>query len=183
MTTPESSVSRSAEATPGAAPWPQYLVGVGVLLTGAALAYGAIDISSEAGYGGVGPNFLPWMVSIVLMVCGAWITWEAFSGGFRELDAPSGADKGYWPGFVWVAAGLLLNAALITSIGFILSCTLCYLLAVQGLRRAAGQAKVNAPATWVTDLLTGLAISAPVFWMFTKFLAISLPGLTSTGWI
>lgn len=183
MTTPESSVSRSAEATPGAAPWPQYLVGVGVLLTGAALAYGAIDISSEAGYGGVGPNFLPWMVSIVLMVCGAWITWEAFSGGFRELDAPSGADKGYWPGFVWVAAGLLLNAALITSIGFILSCTLCYLLAVQGLRRAAGQAKVNAPATWVTDFLTGLAISAPVFWMFTKFLAISLPGLTSTGWI
>ncbi|PZQ73744.1 MAG: tripartite tricarboxylate transporter TctB, partial [Variovorax paradoxus] len=32
-------------------------------------------------------------------------------------------------------------------------------------------------------LLVGLAISAPVFWAFTKFLAINLPGLTATGWI
>ena len=163
--------------------WPQTLVGGGVLLTGLALAFGAIGISSEAGYGGVGPNFLPWVVSIGLIICGAFIIWEARSGGFRDLDPPSGATQAYWPGFVWVSAGLLLNAALITAIGFILSCTLCYLLAVQGLRRAGGQAGVNAPGTWVTDFLVGLAISAPVFWMFTKFLAINLPGLTSTGWI
>ena len=163
--------------------WPQTLVGAGVLLTGLALAFGAIGISSEAGYGGVGPNFLPWLVSIGLTVCGAWIIWEARSGGFRELDPPSGADQAYWPGFVWVSAGLLLNAALITTIGFILSCTLCYLLAVQGLRRASGQTAVNTPRTWVTDFVVGLLISAPVFWMFTKFLAINLPGLTNTGWI
>ena len=81
------------------------------------------------------------------------------------------------------ALGLLLNAALITSIGFILSCTLCYVLAVQGLRRASGQAGVNAPRTWFIDLLTGLLIAAPVFWTFTKFLAINLPGLTNSGWI
>jgi len=31
--------------------------------------------------------------------------------------------------------------------------------------------------------VTGLLIAAPVFWTFTKFLAINLPGLTSTGWI
>lgn len=163
--------------------WPQTVVGGGVLLTGLALAFGAIGISSEAGYGGVGPNFLPWVVAIGLTICGALIIWEARSGGFRELDPPSGATQAYWPGFVWVSAGLLLNAALITAIGFILSCTLCYLLAVQGLRRAGGQTAVNTPRTWVTDFLVGLAISAPVFWMFTKFLAINLPGLTSTGWI
>ena len=163
--------------------WPQTLVGAGVLLTGLALAFGAISISSEAGYGGVGPNFLPWLVSVGLTVCGAWIIWEARNGGFRELDPPSGADRANWPGLVWVSAGLLLNAALITTIGFILSCTLCYLLAVQGLRRASGQAGVNTPRTWVTDFVVGLLISAPVFWMFTKFLAINLPGLTSTGWI
>jgi len=56
-------------------------------------------------------------------------------------------------------------------------------LAVQGLRRASGQTGVNTPRTWVTDLVVGLLISAPVFWMFTKFLAINLPGLTNTGWI
>jgi putative tricarboxylic transport membrane protein len=182
MTTPESSVSPSDEAAKAAAVWPQTLVGAGVLLTGLALAFGAIGISSEAGYGGVGPNFLPWLVSVVLVLCGAWILWEARTGGFRELDAPTGADRAYWPGFIWVSAGLLLNAALITTLGFILSCTLCYLLAVQGLRRASGQAGVNAPRTWIIDFVTGALIAAPVFWMFTQFLAINLPGLTSTGW-
>ena len=162
--------------------WPQTLVGAGILLTGLALAYGAVGISSEAGYGGVGPNFLPWLVSVALTLCGAWIVWESRTGGFRQMDAPSD-EPAYWSGLVWVSAGLLLNAALITTIGFILSCTLCYLLAVQGLRRSKGQAGVNSPRTWLIDLVTGLLISAPVFWMFTKFLAINLPGLTATGWI
>ena len=165
-----------------AAVWPQTVVGVGVLLTGLLLGFGAISISSEAGYGGVGPNFLPWLVSVVLTICGLFMLWEARSGGFRELDAPSGAAGGYWPAFVWVSAGLLLNAALITTLGFILSCTMCYVLAVQGLRRASG-APSNAPKTWLMDVITGFLIAAPVFWMFTKFLAINLPGITATGWI
>lgn len=163
-------------------PWPQTLVGAGVLLTGLALAGGALSIPGDAGYGGVGPNFLPWVVSAVLTLCGAWIVWESLTGGFRQMDEGPDAAP-YWPGFVWVSAGLLANAALITTLGFILSCTLCYVLAVQGLRRAAGQAGVNRPGTWVTDALTGAAIAAPVFWAFTQFLAISLPGLTTTGWI
>jgi putative tricarboxylic transport membrane protein len=154
-----------------------------VLLTGLALAGGAIGISSDAGYGGVGPNFLPWLVSIVLTICGAWIIWESRTGGFRDMDEPSGAAETYWSGFVWVSAGLLLNASLITTIGFIFSCTLCYVLAVQGLRRASGQGGVNSLRTWLIDAVTGALIAAPVFWMFTQFLAINLPGLTATGWI
>lgn len=162
--------------------WPQTIVGVGVLLTGLALGFGAISISSEAGYGGVGPNFLPWLVASVLTICGLFILWEAHSGGFRQLDTPSGAEHAYWPGFVWVSAGLLLNAALITTLGFIVSCTMCYVLAVQGLRRANGQA-CGAPRVWLIDTITGALIAAPVFWMFTQFLAINLPGLTATGWL
>jgi putative tricarboxylic transport membrane protein len=160
----------------------QTLVGVAIVLTGAGLAAGALGIPSAAGYGGVGPNFLPWVVAAVLLLCGVLIVREARSGGFRQLDAPSGAGHGWWPGLVWVSAGLLANAALITTIGFILSCTLCYLLAVQGLRRAQGQ-RAAAPRVLAMDLASGLAISAPVYWMFTKFLAINLPGLTRTGWI
>ncbi|MGE8397887.1 MAG: tripartite tricarboxylate transporter TctB family protein, partial [Comamonas sp.] len=33
------------------------------------------------------------------------------------------------------------------------------------------------------DGLIGLAIAAPVFWAFTQFLAINLPGLSNTGWL
>ena len=160
----------------------QTLIGAGVALTGLALAAGALDLSSNAGYGGVGPIFLPWLVALALMVCGAFITWEARSGDFRSMDLPSGAAQAYWPGFAWLSAGLLANAALITTIGFIFSCTLCFVLAVQGLRGAEGKAS-RGPAGWLKDASIGLAISAPVYWMFTKFLAINLPGITSTGWL
>lgn len=161
----------------------QAIVGAGVVLTAGALAFGALDIPANSGYGGVGPNFLPWLVSLVLAVCGAYLIWEALSGGFRAMDEPSGDTRANKQAFVWVSAGLLLNAALITTVGFILSCTLCYLLAVQGLRRAAGQPAAGSVRTWAVDAVTGALISAPVFWAFTQFLAINLPGLTETGWL
>ncbi len=159
----------------------QTAVAVGVLLIGLGLAAGAVSISSTAGYGGVGPNFLPWLVATALVVCGAFMMWEVRTGGFRAMDEPDGV-RPYWSGFAWVSAGLLANASLITTIGFILSCTLCFVLAVQGLRGAQGTTDLK-PAQLVKDALIGMAIAAPVFWMFTKFLAINLPGLTSTGWL
>jgi putative tricarboxylic transport membrane protein len=55
-------------------------------------------------------------------------------------------------------------------------------LAVQGLRRAAGQ-DAGTARTWAVDGVTGVLISAPVYWTFTQFLAINLPGLTQTGWL
>jgi hypothetical protein len=79
-------------------PWPQTLVGAGVLLIGLALAAGALTIPADAGYGGVGPNFLPWVVCRGATLCGAWIVWEARTGGFREMDEPWG-DAAYWPAF------------------------------------------------------------------------------------
>jgi putative tricarboxylic transport membrane protein len=160
----------------------QALVGAGVFLIGVALAAGAVSIPSAAGYGGIGPNFLPWLIALVLGLCGVMIIREARTGGFRNMEPPSGADRACWAGCAWVSAGLLANAALITTIGFILSCTLCYVLAVQGLRRAAGE-PAGRPRTLAIDLITGIAISAPVFWTFTQFLAINLPGLTATGWL
>ena len=118
----------------------------------------------------------------MLALCGVWLLREASSGGFRDMEEPSGAEHGDWVGFAWVSAGLLLNAALITTLGFILSCTLCFVLAVRAFKHAEGKLDLGVRALLV-DAAIGLAISAPVYWMFTKLLAINLPGLTATGWI
>lgn len=173
----------------GGARGPQTLVGLGVLALGLAIAVGAWDIPSGAGYAGVGPNFLPWVVGLGLLVCGACVLWEARTpGGYRNMEEPTGAAHGYWSGFAWVSVALLLNAALITTIGFILSCALCFVLAVRGLRNADRHGGVATPergllAQTLRDALVGLAIAAPVYWMFTKLLAIHLPGLTRSGWL
>ena len=161
---------------------PELAIAAGTFALGGLIAAGATQISSEAGYGGVGPNFLPLVVGALLVVCGLGMLREAFSGGFREMEEPSGAERGDWAGFVWVSIGILANAALITRIGFILSCTLCYVLAVRGLRWSQGRVDWS-PMSWLVDAAVGFAIAAPVFWMFTKLLAINLPGLTSTGWL
>jgi putative tricarboxylic transport membrane protein len=160
----------------------QTLVGVGTLIVGAVLAYGATFISSEAGYAGVGPNALPWVVSVVLLICGAWLIWEARTGGYRQMEAPSGAERGDWRAVAWVVAGVIANASLITTIGFVLACTLCFVLAVRGMRLAEGRQGGDVRQT-LMDAMTGVLIAAPVFWLFTKLLAINLPGLTASGWI
>lgn len=160
----------------------QTVVGVAAFVIGVLIGVGATTIPSQAGYAGVGPNFLPWVVAVVLTVCGAMLVREARSGGYREMEAPSGAEFADLPPMVWVAAGVLANAALITVIGFILSCTLCFMLAVRGLRLAEGKPGGNA-RTVMLDFVTGFCIAAPAFWLFTKLLAINLPGLTSTGWL
>lgn len=178
---PDAAGNGGQGAMPGAGL--QAAVGAGVLLVAAGLALGALGIPGDAGYGGVGPNFLPWMCAAALALCGAWLVWEARSGGFRAAAPPSGSARADWGAAIWVSAGLLLNAALITTLGFIVGCTLCYVLATQGLRRAAGQPHAGQLRTFGQDLVTGLCIAAPVYWIFTQFLAINLPGITGTGWL
>ena len=155
-------------------------------LVGAGFAYGALDISSDAGYGGVGPNFLPWVVAIALLLCGAGLIWQGLTTGYLERDEPEGAASGDWLGFAWVSAGLLANAALIQSLGFVLSCTLCFVLAVRGFHYSQGKRLANR-AQWIKtlalDTFIGLCIAAPVYWMFGQLLGIQLPALTSTGWL
>lgn len=160
----------------------QLLVGVGALLVAAVLAYGAASISSEAGYAGVGPNFLPWVISGALAICGVLLIYEALTGGYRSMETPSGAPRGDWHALAWVSAGVLLNATLITTIGFILSCALCFTLAVRGLRASEGKPAGSLRQT-LKDAVTGMLIAAPVFWLFTKLLAVNLPGISATGWI
>lgn len=157
-------------------------VGAGVLVAGVVFVAGAFQLSSDAGYAGVGPNFLPLVVGAMLCVCSVWLLWEGATGGFRNMEEPPGSERGDWRGFAWVSAGILANAALITTIGFILSSTLCFVLAVQGFKVAEGRKRFSAPSL-ALDAAVGFAISAPVFWMFTQLLSIGLPGLTSTGWL
>jgi len=168
--------------------------GVGVLATGAWMAWGAAGIPAEAGYAGVGPNFLPWVVALALMVCGSLLAVQGLRGGWTTeaaVETPNVAApqahqaRPDGPALAWMVAGVALNAALITHAGFILSCALCFVLAVRGLRCAEGRAALGLAGGLqaLKDLLVGAAISAPVFWIFTKLLNIGLPGLTGTGWL
>jgi putative tricarboxylic transport membrane protein len=160
---------------------PQTWIGVGVIVLSGLLMWGAQSISSDAGYGGVGPNFLPLIVAFGLFVCGVLLVWQALTGGYRDMPEEP-VDPADWHATAWVSAGVVVNALLLTTVGFVLSCALCFVLAVRGLRLSEGKPAGDARQTF-KDALTGLAIAAPVFWLFSKLLAINLPSLTSSGWL
>jgi putative tricarboxylic transport membrane protein len=160
----------------------QALIGGATLLLAALLAAGAVTIPSAAGYAGVGPDFLPWVVAAVLGLCGGRLLWQAYRGGWTDVQPPSGEVRGDWRALAWVAAGVVANASLITRIGFVLACTLCFMLAVRGLRLSEGRAGGGVGRT-ALDALIGACIALPVYWVFGQVLSISLPGLTGTGWL
>lgn len=163
-------------------PRSQQLVGAGTVFLGGLLALGALQIPSEAGYSGVGANFFPWVVAAALAVCGAWLFWEARTGGFRLLEGHDEAARPDWFSLAWVGLGLLLNALLISRAGFVVSCSLLFMCAARGLRRATGEGR-GSPRRFVADAVIGALIAAPTYWLFTKALGLNLPGLTTTGWI
>jgi len=154
-------------------------VGVGVLAIGALLAVGATQIGGEAGYAGASPSFLPWVVSAVLSALGICLIVSAMRSDGDSVEVPEFPPR--WRSMFWVSLGLLLNAALIERVGFIVSCALLFSLAARGFR--IGQDQTPTLKMAVQDFLIGAAISAPVFWMFTKLLGVNLPSVVRGGWI
>ena len=78
-------------------------MGAIVTLTGLGLAGGALRSGEPAMAASVE---LPWVVALVLFVCGILIVREALTGGFRRWRNPP-APSVAGGRLVWVSAGLL----------------------------------------------------------------------------
>jgi putative tricarboxylic transport membrane protein len=139
----------------------------GVLALGVGAAAVTVTLSSEGGYAGIGPNFMPGLVSAGLMALGAWLLYEALSGGWRSR-AQHLADF-QTPAFVWVSAGLVAHMALIGWAGFVLAGTALFVLVARGF----------ASRRLLRDLAIGFTLSLAVYFFFTQVLNVSLPA----GWM
>lgn len=146
----------------------QLAIALAFLALAAVFAIGASQLPSDGGYAGVGSSFVPWVVSAFLCVIGLLLAYQAVTSGFRSLDdgdtLGSGADR---RGALWVSAGILLMAGLITRIGFVPGATILFVCAARGF----GSVRPG------RDALIGAFISFPVFWLFTLVLDVNLPRL------
>ena len=159
----------------------QTFIGAGCLVLAVVMAAGAAQVHGEAGYAGVGPAFLPWVVSGAFLVFGVLLIAQDLRGRATATAPAPSEHRADWRAMAWVCAGLLLNAVLIEHVGFVMSCALLFVVAARGFRLSMGlDAGVGRSAR---DAGVGLALSAPVYWMFTKGLGLTLPGLTANGWI
>lgn len=144
------------------------VIGIVVLLLSGLYFAGIPGISGEEGYAGLSPRFVPTLVAAGLAVCGALLTWQGVRGGFRNMpeeDAELPSAPHSLRGFLWVAAGLLLNLALIGTLGFILSSTFLMVCVARGY----GSRRT------LRDALIGLALTVPMWLLFDFLLGINLP--------
>ena len=143
----------------------------GVLGLGALAAVVTARLPGEGGYAGIGPNFIPAVVSGGLLVTGAWLLWEALAGGWRNRAAPeAGAEHAFdAAAFWWISAGLFAHMALIGWAGFVVAGTVLFSCVARGF----GSARA------LRDAALGFALSLAVFAFFVKFLNVNLPA----GWL
>lgn len=139
----------------------------GVIALGALAAAVTALLPSEGGYAGVGPNFVPALVSAALIALGASLLRESLSGGWRK--APPRIQPFRLPPFLWVSGGLVAHMALIGTAGFVAAAAVLFACVARGF----GSRRV------VRDVLLGLALAAAVFVFFTEALNVSLPA----GWM
>jgi putative tricarboxylic transport membrane protein len=144
---------------------------LGVVALGVAAGLVTAQLPSEGGYAHIGPNFFPAVVSAGLVLLGAWLLWEAFSGGWRNRSVPDPETEHPFKinSFAWVSAGLFLHMALIGTAGFVIAGTLLFACVARGF----GSARP------VRDASIGIVLSLAVYLFFVRFLNVGLPA----GWI
>jgi putative tricarboxylic transport membrane protein len=154
----------------------QLAIGLGLIAISLVLVIGALRFPPEMGFVILGAHVYPCAVGAFLGAVGLLLSYQACTGGFRELDASSDdsaqAQPGGRLGAAWVTAGLVAIAVLISLIGFVLAAGLLFACSARGFgsRRP------------LRDLAIGIALTLPIYWLFNAGLGVALPPLVN-AWI
>jgi putative tricarboxylic transport membrane protein len=140
---------------------------LGVIALGAGVAAVTATLPSEGGYARIGPNFIPAVVAAGIILVGLWLSYEAFTGGWRQTGAHT--EKFEPRPFLWISAGLFAHMALIGWAGFVIAGTALFACVARGFgsRRIA------------RDLSIALVITVGIYLFFVKLLNVGLPA----GWL
>lgn len=154
----------------------QLAVGTSLILISGVLAYGAFRFPPEMGFVILSAYVYPYAVAAFVGCVGLLLSYQAITGGLRNLpdhdDEAATTIPGGKAGAAWVTVGLLGVALLIEVIGFVLAAGSLFAFSARGFgsRRP------------VRDLAIGIALTLPIYWLFNAGLGVSLPHLINV-WI
>lgn len=154
----------------------QLALGACLVVVAVLLAASAASLPVDKGYSILGPQVFPLLVAAFVGLVGVLLCWQAATGGYRDMPVheqrSAQAEAAGRAGALWVTAGVAAVALLITHIGFVLAAAVLFACAARGFgsRRA------------LIDLGIGIALTLPVYWLFTSALGVKLPPLVN-AWI
>lgn len=149
------------------------LLSAAILVLGIAVSVFTARLPSSGGYARIGPNFMPTIVGIGLILVGIWLLLESFTGGWRNRASDVPADRNehafHLPGFAWITGGLVAQMALIQNAGFVIAATVLFACVARGF----------GSTRWARNVAIGFVIGLAIFLFFVKLLNVNLPA----GWL
>jgi putative tricarboxylic transport membrane protein len=148
------------------APAGQVAVAAGVLAIGGAILWGSFHLPTGGGYAQVGPGVVPRIVGVGLVVLGAFLAREVFTGGLRGVDEEAEARLPMdWRAFAWITAGIIAYGLVVQPLGFVFSSTFLFMFVA----RSFGSRR------WLLNAVSGLLLAASIFAIFNYGLGLTLP--------
>lgn len=143
----------------------ELLVSIALATLGIFVIAGTQDIASGGGYSQVGPRAFPYMIGAGLLILGGILSWQAVSGGWRNVPMDDNHDEPDWVAFSILSTAVILHMASIAWAGFVLASTFLFTLIARGF----GSRRL------FRDIVVGLVLSALAFFLFTRGLGLNLP--------
>jgi putative tricarboxylic transport membrane protein len=147
------------DVTTGRVDRPALVVALLLLVAAAVVARDAYSQTITSNYG-IGPNAMPYVVSVVLGVLGLAHFFVAFRGG---LPKPEAVDRN---AILWLTGGLIgLIACIGLGGGFIIATAIVFSFTARSFGRQA----------LAIDFGIGIVLGLAIFLMFSKLLQLTLP--------
>jgi putative tricarboxylic transport membrane protein len=152
----------------GGRPLGELFLGFALVLLGTLILAGTLSITVAPVYSRVGPRVFPFVVAAGMIVLGILYAIESWKGA--QTPAAEHAVN-LWP-IMLISGGIILDALLMPSLGFILSSTILFVLVAIGF----------GSRRYLRDGLVGLALSAVAYVTFVYGLGLKLPAGSFAGW-
>lgn len=135
------------------------VVAAGLLLLAALVAWDASRLGAGGAYARIGPQTIPYAIAICLAGLSIWTVFAAYRHDFPEREHQE------WSPVLWIVGGLLAQITLIKFAGFSIATGILFAMTARAMGR------VSLPRA----LLSGILISALIWFVFGRLLQLTLP--------
>lgn len=139
--------------------WAALVIAAGLMALALLVAWDASRLGAGGAYARIGPQTIPYAIAICLAGLAVWTIIAAYRHDFPEREQQD------FPPVLWIVGGLIAQMALIKYAGFSIATGVLFAMT------ARGMGKVSLPLA----LLSGILISAFVWFVFARLLQLTLP--------
>lgn len=101
-------------------------IGIGLIAIAGLIAWSTSRMQVAPSYARIGPQIFPYFVAIALAIVGAYFAWNAWAPDAKREIQAEGFETD-WKALAIIAAGLIVNWAILRSLGFIIAATILFL--------------------------------------------------------